>query len=159
MKLIIKLALLLFVGLSISCTEEMAVDPCEKIDEQLEGYYIVTVTHYPLQSSQEGYKEEVRVWTSLDKCRNYDISDAIYFYNLFKYYECSEKIELIDNHKFIIEYEDGHEWVSAPVKGEGTIVDEKFNFTGTVYTSAGEFPIVLDGFRFSSDIGNNICRH
>jgi hypothetical protein len=157
MKHILKSIVLSLLCLLASCKEKEPVNPCNELEAKLRGHYEVRVTLYPRQPSQEGDSKEVRTYLRLDKCRNYGTPDLIYFYNLFEFFNCSHSMELIDDHRFIITYDDGHEWAGAPVKGEGTVIDEKFNFTGTVSTSEGEFPIVLDGSRVSSTYENNIC--
>jgi hypothetical protein len=125
--------------------ESETVDPCKELIDKMDGTYRITVISYPRQHSQEGEEKYFTLFLDPKNCYNSSDTNQISFGGLFDPYSTTN-IKLFNN-KFIIEYKHGCEWSSAPVKGEGTIINEVFHFTGTIGTSVGEFPIVLDGNR------------
>ena len=158
----VTIILLFLVSLIIGCEkEEEEKDPfrsCRRLMESLEGTYNITVISYPRQQSQEGTVIDILVFLDLNKCfdaKNGDV-DRILFNNLFEFYGCSSHV-LIENSSFIVTYEDDEQWAGAPLKGEGNIENGSFHFEGTIFTSAGEFPIVLDGIKTSQERRTDAC--
>ncbi len=149
------LGTILFLVLS-SCTKEETVDPCDALATSLEGTYEVTLTSYPRQPSQEGEKKDILVFTDLTNCQGGSGSDRILFNNLFEYFGCTGHF-LVNESEFEIEYTDNLYWAGAYLKGTGSISNGNFYFEGNVFTSAGEFPIVLVGEKTSQNRRTDAC--
>lgn len=131
---------------------------CIAYVDEMAGTYEVVATHYPLQTEQEGVKKEVLVFESHSRCISFDDKslNEIQFNNLFEHYTCDHFI-LYDNYYFEVTKEDNAFWSGARVTGIGSIVNNVLNFKGTVYTSWGEYPIVLYGIKTSNDRRTSSC--
>jgi len=131
---------------------------CNVLTKDLDGTYEITITHYPWQRSQEGETFDVLVFAELDQCYSGNDTDSntIKFSNLFVFYGCSI-FKLIDQHQFIVKIDDYQDWAGAPLIGEGVIVSGRFHFEGTVFTSGGQFPIILEGEKASNSRRTDAC--
>ena len=152
---------LLFVSLLLlsckkeGCTNELATNydskakeedcSCTFLVDEMEGTFNVIVTKYPRQVLQEGEEKEILVFNDHKGCNSESDEefDRIRFNNLFTFFGCDEFT--LNGNSFEVTLEHKMDWAGAPVEGVGSITDGVFHFEGTVYTSAGEFPIILDG--------------
>ncbi|MDF2456454.1 MAG: hypothetical protein K0R51_2447 [Cytophagaceae bacterium] len=145
--------LLLFTSLALFTTckkkEDVKTD-CEKLNEQLVGTYEITVTTYPLQTSQEGDTKDILVFPA------YNCDGTIQFNNLFHFFGCNE-FPFTDGKYFQVSYEDDAEWQGAEIQGTGSIIHGIFHFEGTVINRGNEYIIVLDGKKSSSFMRTSAC--
>lgn len=174
MRIILKsLFMLMVFGTSFSsckttgCTNPIATNYSESADEDdcscefyvddMIGTFTVTITSYPRQPSEEGRAFDMLTFIDYSKCATVTLDDLkeIKFNNLFKFYDCS--ILPLDQYTFTVTLDDNEYWAGAPLEGEGTIVHGVFHFEGIIYTSAGQFPIVLDGIKISSERRTDAC--
>lgn len=130
---------------------------CTSYADEMEGTFKVTVTSYPRQPAQEGDEFEALVFRGHGGCSSSSLADlnTVKFNNLFSNHKC--EILSLNEHAFMISVEDHVEWLGAPLEGEGSIEDGALHFEGTVYTSAGTFPLVLDGIKTSEDRRTDAC--
>ncbi len=148
---------LLFMPLLLACEKEAEeFDPCADLAYSIEGTYNITVTSYSLQPFQVGDEKEVLVFAHLYACYEEEPQDKILFNNLFGFFDCTV-LTLVDNNTFTVTYEDGDSWFAAPIRGDGSIIDEVFHFEGFVMSSGKEHPIVLDGVKISQDRRTDAC--
>ncbi len=155
---VIRVVLLVMIALSsISCEKEPEEMSCRKRNQHLQGTYSVVVVQYPRDSKQEGEEKFILAFNQPESCyTDGQEVDKILFNNLFGYFECTSH-ELLNNNSFYFGYDKDVRWSGAPLKGEGNIIDGKLHFRGTVYTSAGEFPIVLEGEKVDDDMRTTAC--
>ncbi|MDB5256763.1 MAG: hypothetical protein JWM14_1458 [Chitinophagaceae bacterium] len=151
MKLLFTFFLLAALTLFTTCKKKEEVpNPCEELQAKLQGTYDITVTSYPLQTSQEGDEKEVLVFPS------YNCSNSIQFNNLFQFFGCST-FPFTESKHFTLTYADGATWQGARVQGAGNIINGIFHFEGTVINGGTEYPIVLDGKKASDFMRTSAC--
>jgi hypothetical protein len=148
--------LLLIPFLTLACEEKEKVSPCKVLIDQMVGTYQVKVTTYPRDPSQEGEQKDVLVFFEPNECNCAGDKNRILFNNLFGFFECTA-LDFNTNNTFQVAYQDGETWYNAPIQGKGFIKNGVFHFEGTVYTSMGELPIILDGKRNSSERRTDAC--
>lgn len=131
---------------------------CVAYVDDMEGTFNVVVTSYPREKAQEGNAKNVLVFNDHFGCNSSKDSDfnKIKFNNLFTFFGC-DKFVLTEKYYFEITLDHNAEWSGASVTGIGSIIDDIFHFEGIVYTSAGEFPIILDGTKISDDRRTSTC--
>ncbi|MFA6925002.1 MAG: hypothetical protein WC223_12220 [Bacteroidales bacterium] len=131
---------------------------CVAYVDEMEGTYEITVTSYPRDPSQVGDKKEVLVFKDHAGCNSNSFEDfnRIKFNNLFDFFECCG-FPLNNKYYFNVTTEKNVAWCQAPVIGKGSIIQGVFHFEGTVSTSAGEFPIILDGYKKSTSRRTDAC--
>jgi hypothetical protein len=146
--LLLLFSLLLF---TTACKKNEDVkSPCEDLYEQLLGTYNITVTQYPLQTSQEGEEKEVLVFPP-NNCNG-----IIHFNNLFQFFNCSA-FPFTESKFFTVTYADNATWQGAAVQGKGSIINGVFHFEGMVMHRGEEYPIVLDGKKASTFMRTSAC--
>ncbi len=170
MKKILLLILITFVLYSCKkegCTNQYAVNydseaeeddsSCIAYVDEMEGTFRITVTSYPWQPSQEGEESYALVFSDYGVGNPSSPEDFnfIKFNNLFTFYGCDRYP--LDKYTFNVSLEDDDRWACAPIEGTGTIKNGVFHFEGTVYTSEGPFPIVLDGIKISNERRTDAC--
>jgi len=145
--------LLLLAGLLFFSTckkKEEVIDPCETLKQKLSGTYHITVTSYPLQTSQEGDEKDILVFPS------YNCDTTIQFNNLFHFFGCNE-FSFTKAKYFKVYYESSAEWQGADIQGTGSIINGVFHFEGTVINGGIEYPIILDGKKTTSFMRTSAC--
>lgn len=145
------LILLASLVLLTTCKKKEEVKtPCQELNEKLEGTYEITVSTYPLQTSQEGETKDILVFPS------YNCDGTIQFNNLFHFFGC-DKFPFTKDKYFQVSYADNAEWQGADLQGTGSIINGIFHFEGTVINGGNEYIIVLDGKKSSSDMRTTAC--
>jgi hypothetical protein len=138
---------------------EAQEDDCSCIAyvDNMEGTYKITVTHYPRQTLQEGDQFEALVFRDHANCNANSPEDFnfIKFNNVFANFECGRYP--LDKYTFNVSLDDNDSWAGAPIDGIGTIKNGVFHFEGSIYTSDGQYPIILDGTKISSDRRTDSC--
>lgn len=157
----LSLFILLFLLPTFSCEQSEEVDPFEDLLSSLRGIYRITITSYPRQLSQEGENWDISLYPDCYFCLNRDNQEIQTiriknFFGLANSLDCTSHV-FVDNHRFLINFEDGIDWAGAPLWGEGTIIEGKFHFEGTILTSAGEFPVILDGEKVFDETSTRNC--
>jgi hypothetical protein len=130
---------------------------CVAYVDEMEGTFLITITSNPRQPSIEGDQFSTIVFKDHFGCNSETDEDFnfIKFNNLFTFFECDRYP--LDKQTFTVSLSDNDTWAGAPVEGVGTIIDGTFHFEGTIYTSEGEFEIILDGTKSSDDRRTNAC--
>ena len=160
-----KLLIFLFITISISscdvegCTNKYALnynpkaelDNCSCIGyaDAMEGVYKITITSCPGKISQEGNELRTLVFKAHTGCESstqYEFN-SIRFHSLFTSGTCDWYP--LDKFTFTVALKEYEDWGGAKIEGTGTIKKGVFHFEGTMHTSAGQFPIVLEGIKTS----------
>jgi hypothetical protein len=144
------LILLTSLILLTTCTNNDEKSHCQQLYENLLGTYVITVTSYPLQRSQEGEDKEVLVFPPRD------CNGLVLFNNLFQFFNCDE-FPFTEGKNFTVLYSDGALWNAAPVQGKGSIHHGIFHFEGTVNSRGTEYLIILDGKKSTDFMRTSAC--